>query len=251
MEDPKAIAEKLFDCAESVIQEWIADYFNADISDIFDDYSDISSVIGLTHADKQYNAYVVTMDVGTASLVNADLLKDSEVVRKTCSMLFDGVYHVYSSLAMTAKDEYRERLRGLVPKFDETTMSFHLTHINVKAAELQAADEQNKRIRELVQSGVELTDEQKSSLINSAAAIKDVMMRNTREVLDAAEAECLRLNELPHNEALYIVVEEASDDNIEERLEESMCRMPAFGTMYRNPDESNFIEDLKKEHGVV
>ena len=251
MDDSKAIAEKLFDCTEAVMQEWIADFFGVPVEEIFDDYTDTSSVIGLTYAGKQYNAYLVTMDKGTTSLVSADLLKNSEDVRKTCSMLFDGVYQVYSALAMTANQDYRERLRAMMPKFEEQSMSFQLIHVNARAVELQIANDQNNKLRNLMQSGEELSDEQKSSLLNSVAAIKEVMLRNTREVLDAAEVECRKLNaENQHNLSLHIVLEEAGEDNEEDRIEEGLSRMPDFGTRYHNPDESNFIEDLKKEYSV-
>jgi hypothetical protein len=245
MQDPKEIANKLFDCAESVIQEWIADYFNVEIEEIFDNYDDIGSVIGFTHDDKQYNAYLVTMEPGNDRLVNLQLFNASENARKTCSMLYDGVYHVYSALAITAKEPYKSKLSGIVPKFDEERMSFQLFHINKKAAELQMANDQNNKIRNLLQSGAELDDSQKSAVLKSAEMVKEILVRNTREVLDTAEAECRELNKIPAKNMLYIVVEEASLDNINDRIEEGLSRMPDFGTRYRNPDETDFIAALQ------
>ena len=248
MDDPKEIANKLFDCAESVIQEWIADYFGVEISEVFNEYEDNSSVIGFTHNNVQYNAYLITMEPGCERLVDDALIRECEDARKTCSMLFDGAYHVYSALAATAKDEYKERLRGMSIKFDEPTMSFQLVHINVKAAELQAANDQNNKIRELIQRGDELNEEQKSALMNSVAKIKAIMLENTREVLDAAELECREKNKVPPKMLLHIAIEEADDENKLERIEEGMSRMPTFGTQYRNPDDTNFIEELCKEN---
>ena len=248
MEDPKEIANKLFDCAESVIQEWIADYFGVEINEIFTEYNDNNGVIGFTHNGKQYNAYLITMEPGYDCLVDDELLRECEDARKTCSMLFDGVYHVYSALAATAKDEYKEQLRGMSLKFNEPTMTFQLIYINVKAAELQVANDQNNKIRELIQRGEELSPEQKSALLNSVAKIKAVMLENTREVLDEAEAVCREKNKVQPKQLLHIAFEAADEENQLERIEEGMSRMPAFGTQYRNPDDTNFIEELNKKY---
>ena len=249
MEDPKEIANKLFDCAESVIQEWIADYFGVEIKEIFNEYDDNSNVIGFTHNNVQYNAYLITMEPGCERLVDDALIRECEDARKTCSMLFDGVYHVFSALAATAKTAYKDQLRGMSLKFNEPTMTFQLIYINLKAAELQAANDQNNKIRDLIQRGDDLNDEQKSALLNSVAKIKAVMLENTREVLDAAELECREKNNAMPKQLLHIAIEEADEENKHERIEEGLSRMPAFGTQYRNPDETNFIKELNKAYG--
>lgn len=248
-EEEAAIITKLFNCTESVIKEWIAEYLDKSPSDVFDDYVDDPDVIGFQENNKHYNAYVVTMK-NTTSLVDSKLLKNSEKARKACSMLFDGVYKVFSSVIQTST-EYKEQIQGLRPVFDESSMSFQLKCINVKAEQLKiAVDQLHKTRAYLCSSKTELINDQLESIKNSIKLYSDIIKSNTTEVLNAAEEECKKTNErLATLNNLCIAIEDVDDQDID-NLETSMRRLPTFGLQYQDPDEENYIDKLKKEYSV-
>lgn len=249
-----AYSQKFFDYAESPIKEWIASYLKQEVTEVFPDYVDEADIIGFMSKKKHYKAYVVPMPPDTESLVDKNLLKNSEKMRKACSILFDAVREVFMAVVGSMEDPKFDYLKGFMPVFVEDKMAFHLLRVNRKAMQLQAADTQRKQIERFLQTAKEtgISEEQKSMIQESLNTINEVFTANTKEVMDAEEQACRLSNEDIKTSGvdwLHIVVEETNPDD-EELEQESMKRLPTFGLQYQDPDEENYIDKLKKEHDV-
>jgi hypothetical protein len=257
-----AITNKLFDCAEAPIKEWIAEFIGEDPSVVFNDYTDDVDLIGFQENDKHYNAYLVTLDCDVTSNVNPELLKSSEKARKACSMLFDGTYQVFASVLQVVKKRFFDQLRNLRPMFDEPTMSFKLIRINGAAAQLKAALEQKaKAITFLAEAKDPLSVENQEKVDSFINGLNDIIVKNSKEVLDAEESICIETNKkLETYDKLCIVVEESNadgegvngmlDSGDLENADKLLSRLPTFGLNYQDPDEENYIDKLKKEYEV-
>ncbi len=253
-----AITNKLFDCAEAPIKEWIAGFICEDPSVVFNDYSDDVDLIGFQENDKHYNAYLVTLDCDATTNVNPELLKASEKTRKACSMLFDGTYQVFASVLQTVKKRFFDQLRNFRPVFDEPTMSFKLIRINGAAAQLRAALEQkSKAITFLAEAKEPLSAENQEKVDSFIKGLNELIVKNSKEVLDEEEVLCVETNKkLETYDKLCIVVEESNTDdeggNSElENVNKLLSRLPVFGLNYQDPDEENYIDKLKKEYDVA
>jgi len=247
-EEKAALINKFFDCTEAPIKEWLADFTKIDVRKLFD-YADINDVIGFEHESEYYTAYVVTMDAGSPSMVDPELLKKSEKARKACSMLFDAVQKVFSAVTSTVAENYKDPVQDVVPMFVEEKMAFHLWRINRKAMQLQAASEQNNSIRNYLENTKEeLSPENKEALQNTMKVIKKVFEENTQAVLEEQEVICKALNERIKSYTWLHIVIEKSDENKTEHISESMKRLPTFGIPFHDPEEETLIERLKREH---
>lgn len=249
-----AYSQKFFDYAESPIKEWIAGYLKQEVTEVFPDYVDEADIIGFMSKKKHYKAYVVPMPHDTQSLVDKNLLKNSEKMRKACSILFDAVREVFMAVVGSIEDPKLDYLKGFMPVFVEDKMAFHLLRVNRKAMQLQAADTQRKQIERFLQTAKEtgVSEEQKSMIQESLNKINEVFTANTKEVMDAEEQACKLSNEDIKTSGvdwLHIVVEETDPDD-QELEQESMKRLPTFGLQYQDPDEENYIDKLKKEHDI-
>lgn len=252
-----AYTEKYFSCAESIIQEWIAEYVKKPVKELFSDFSGESDMIGFMANNKHYSTYLVTMPPDTNSLVDKQVMKAQEKARKSCSMLYDAVRTVFMAVtgslaeSKTLPDDQMDNIKSLMPMFVEDKMAFHLVRINSKAMQLQAANMQRMQIQKFLQSAAEkgVTQEQKDAIQKSMDELAKIFGANTKEALDAEEALCKSTNEeIKKYNWLHIVLEESDPDNIE-MLNESMKRLPMFGLQFQDPDEENYVDKLKKEHG--
>ncbi len=251
-EEKTAILMKFFDYAESVIQEWIAKYLDINIDELFSGYQDNSDVLGFQseNDNKHYEGYLVVMEFDEEeSYVDSDMLEKSEKYKKTCSMLFDAVHHVFPAVVNTVNKNYKEQLKKLRPLFDNTTMSFRLYRINQSAMELQMAVEAKKQLSSFIINRPEEMDEETfKSIKENISKCEKTIEKNTKEILDNEEQECQYLNEkLKKTDRLYIVIDEAEECN---PTDESLSRLPIFGLAYQDPDEETLIEKLKKEMNV-
>lgn len=251
-EEQQAIVNKLFDCTESPIKEWIASYFNVPVEEVFCDFVDDSDVIGFQEGSIHYNAYVVTLSSESKKHVDEELIKHSEKTRKACSMLYDGVYKSFAAIIQTASEKYKDFVANLRPIFDEHTMSFKLVYINGKAAQLKIAiDQRNTIFKTLNNEQTTLTEQQKQDIGKILTTVESIIKQNTIEVLNEEELYCVEINnKLDNYDKLFIVVENA-EDAYEENLETSLSRMPDFGIQYQDPDEETCIDKLKKEYDVL
>jgi len=240
-EDKRILIEKFFKYTESTIKEWLAEYLNTDVRELFPDYTDESDVIGLEYENKNYIAYVVTMPAETPRLVDMKLLDKCENMQKACSMLYDAVNQVFLAIIATAENK-RDKLSNLMPAFDEDTMSFQITRINMQASKLRAACMQNNQIKQLLESQAEpLTEQQQAYVQSSMEKIKEIYSTITQEMLDEEEKICQLENSLNLDQPrLHIVIEESTD------VESGLDRLPEFGYKYQDPEEDNYIDKLKK-----
>ncbi len=250
-----AYTDKFFSCAESIIQEWVADYLQKPIRELFNDYQDESDVIGFMYNKKHYSAYLVTMPYGTESLIDKHVLDADEKAKKACSMLYDAVREVFmavtGSLAESKSYSQTEinNIRSLMPVFTESTMSFHIVRVNRKAMQLQAANMQRIQLLNFLQNAPTegVTEEQKDAIQKSLDELSKILTDNTKEVLDAEEMVCKEINEKNKTGNMLHIVLEESDLNDIESLNQSMKRLPMFGLQFQDPDEENYIEKLKRE----
>ena len=259
----KANTEKFFNCAEAPIQEWIADYLNIPVDDVFADYKDDSDVIGFMIGNNHYSAYLVTMPPNTDSLVDKSVLKLDDKAKKACSMLYDAIRKVFmavtGSLAESIEqkigvcktnsisEEQKTNIKSLMPFFIEDKMAFRLVRINRKAMQLHAANEQKVQIQKFLKSNpTDISPEQHAAIQTSLQQIAKVFAENTKEVLDVEEELCKTINEnLKTNMLMHIVLEESSTNDAE-MLNESMKRLPMFGLKFQDPEEDNYVDKLKK-----
>lgn len=279
-EERAAYTEKFFNCAESIIQEWIAEFFDKPTIELFPDYQNESDVIGFMIDSTQYTAYLVTMPCDTENLVDMELLNKQDKARKACSMLFDAVREVFMAVTGTltearatpapelgntpessttpelgntpsntpAPELDTNIIAGLMPVFDENKMAFHLVRVNRKAMQLQAAQNQRTNIIKFLQEAKEgeISDEQQESINNGLVELGKVFTSITKESLDAEEALCNTINEkIKEKTWLHIVLEEADPDDAD-ILNSSMKRLPMFGLQFQDPDEENYVDKLKK-----
>ncbi len=256
-----AYTDKFFACAESIIQEWIADYLQKPVTELFTDYQDESDVIGFMLNKKQYSAYLVTMPYGTECLIDKAILNVDEKAKKACSMLYDAVREVFmavtGSLAESKVWNLAEinNIRSLMPVFTESNMAFHIVRVNRKAMRLQVANSHRMQLLQFLQNaevnGVNgVTEEQKNAIQKGLDELNMILAENTKEVLDAEEVLCKEVNEKNKlGNMLHIVLEESDLDDLE-IVNQSMKRLPMFGLQFQDPDEENYIDKLKRENDV-
>lgn len=252
-EEKASLMMKFFDYAECPIQEWIAEYLQTDVSEVFPDYQDNSDVLGFQCEinNKHYEGFLVVMEASTDNYVDKYVLGRSEKYKKTCSMLFDAVHQVFPAVVSTVSEKYKDKLKGFRPLFDNNTMSFGLYRINQSVSELQVAVEAKRQLLPYLMNHNEEFDEKViKDIKDNIEKCDKVIERNTKDVLDAEEIQCKELNEkLKEYTRLYIAVEESEDAFIP--TDASLSRLPVFGLSYQDPDEETLIDKLKKEMNVV
>ena len=252
--DRAACVEKYFQCAEAPIQEWLAAYIKKETKQLFPDYRDDADVIGFMHDDVHYNAYLVSMPWGTESLVDPELLKNCDKVKKACSMLYDAVKEVFMAVtgsfeAHNKTDPNADLLKSLMPSFDEKKMAFHLTRVNWKALQLKTAYMQRQKIQDFIRDtpSESLEPDQLKAIQNSIEQIGRVFADVNKETLDDYEELCKETNSgIKLFDWMHIVVEKSNPDDVE-NLENSLNRLPTFGLQYQDPDEETYVDKLKRE----
>jgi hypothetical protein len=238
-----AYTEKFFNCTESPIKEWLADYLNVPVETLFPDYVDEADIIGFPHDNKQYSAYIVTMPCDTECLVDVNLLKSNDKASRACSMLFDAVREVF--MAVTGACD-NEELKSIMPVFSEEKMAFHLLRVNRKAMQLQAADQQMQQTQKFLQSedAKNLTPEQYEAVNNGLDHLNKIFLEINKQSLDDEEKICRDVNEhIREKMWMHIVVEEIDP----EMADEGMKRLPVFGLPYQDPEEETYIDKLRRE----
>lgn len=253
-EEEKAIfTEKCFNCTESPIKEWLAEFLNEDVSIAFTDYTDSVDEFGFQDDEtkKHYNVFVVTGNPEMSSNVDLELLKRNEKARAACTMLFNAVHQVFVAVASTVTEEFSDKLMAIRPEFDPEHMAFYLRRINMSASRLHAMMAQKRQLDAYLATNdiSKLTDEQMTHVNKAQAGIDKVLAECTKEVLDAEQSLCDTMNpQLKKLSWLYLVTEESSSNP--EDLEASLGRLPTFGLTFQDPNEETYIDKLKKEYAV-
>lgn len=250
-EEKSVLLMKFFDYAESPIKEWIAEYLNVDVKELFSDYQDNSDVLGFQCEinNKYYEGYLVTMDFNDESYLDNEILHASEKYKKACSMLFDAVHQVFPAVTSTIHEDYKEKIQGLRPLFDNNTMSFKLYIINHAATSLQVAIEAKKQLMYyLTNTESELDENTKNNIKENISKCDATIETNTKKVLDDEEEKCKHMNKhLENFSRLYIAVEEIENYH---PSDECLRRLPLFGLSYQDPEEESLIDKLKKQMNI-
>lgn len=262
-EEKKKMIEKFFNSAESPIKEWISEYLNVDPEKVFPDYDEDSDDIGFKYKNTQYNAYLISMGPNEPSMVNKNLLKSSEEVRKACSMLFDAVQMVMPSVLHTSDKEFADDLKGLHFQFDEDTMSFGLIVVNTAQYKKVMSVQHYQQVMQ-IKGSLEAKLNEPNTDENNISEIKKQLVKVeeliikakssyeeiSNEDIEKEDERCKFVTEkLKLANKLYIVVEEL-DSNDVDAMNEGLKRLPMFGTTYQDTEDESFVDKLKKEYDL-
>lgn len=256
-EEYNAIIEaKKFQCAEPIIQEWLAEYIKEEAKSVFPDYQDNPDIFGFQEKNKHYNCYLVTLpiDGGVNPMIDAKMIDDNTRTKskQVISLMLDAVYQVFPAVLATCDEKYKERLGTVAPVFDEKTFSFKLKKFNQKAIALQMASQQGMMIKNFLATNTNpLSAEQEEKIRKQLEEVARVHNENTKEVLDEEEEKCKSANaEIEEKMSrLFIVIEETNEDD-GNNMEESLKRLVPIGLPFQDPAEKNYIDKLKEEHQV-
>ena len=121
---------RYFQCAENPIKQWIAQYLDRPVSDVFDDYEDVSQSIIVRHKMKLYSLRLATSPLTPTppSLFRIDhnLFHNSDDMKKSVSVLYDAVNAVWGGIALA----HPGLIDNLYPYINEDHMCFHLVKFN-------------------------------------------------------------------------------------------------------------------------
>lgn len=244
-QDESEIMNMYFNYAEAPIKEWLAEYLNKPVEEVFPDYQDKTDLLGFQIDDTYYNAYLVTMNDTDDIYVNKKLLDKYEKYQKAFDMLLMSVHNIFSSIINTCSDEYKDSLKNIRAAYDPEKYTFNLLFVNIKAMELQTAMyTREKTLSYLINNVSTTTEETKNKLLEIINKCEATIKDYNKDILDAEEEKCKKINEaLKLNTKLFIVIEEKPEDNY---TDESLQRLPIFGQTYDIEDES-YIDKIKKE----
>jgi hypothetical protein len=259
--EKKRWTEKYFDYAEAPIKEWIAEVFDEEVTDLFDDYNDGSDILNVNPSDPDnknaYTFYITPFPTSQPAftLTKKELLADEDLKRAS-SMMYEAVYTAYMPIASTMVDK-KHLLEDVFPRFDESTMSFILMAINgafitrqkLEKALVEVAD-QCKRLKCVPESDVsaEMVADLEAKLETVRVATEAELSELTDDVCRKAQLECNNRNKkFAKSTRLYVCVEcNKQDISVDDKLK----HMPQFGLKYQDPDEENYIDKLKEEYDV-
>jgi hypothetical protein len=244
-QDELELMNMYFNYAEAPIKEWLAEYLNKPVEEVFPDYKDKTDLIGFKIEDSYYDAYIVTMEDTDQLYINKKLLDKYENYQRSFDMLLMSVHNVFSAVVNTCADEYKDALKNMRAAYDAETCKFNLLYINAKAMELQTAMyARDQTLRYLIMNVSTTPEDAKNKMLEMVNKYETTIKSYNKDVLDEEEERCKKINEsLKTNTKLFIVIEE----KIEEiQTEESLQRLPTFGRMYDIEDESH-IDKIKKE----
>jgi hypothetical protein len=259
--EKKRWTEKYFDYAEAPIKEWIAEVFEEDVVDLFDDYSNNSDILNVNPSDHNnknvYTFYLTPFPVSQPAfnLTKKELLADKDLKRAS-SMMYEAVYTAYMPIASTMSDK-KHLIEDAFPRFDESTMSFILMAMNgpfLKRQKLEKAllevAEQFKRLKCVPDSdaSAEMVADLEAKLDTVRVETEAELIKLTDDVCRKAQIECDNRNKkFVESSRLYVCVEcNKQDISVDDKLR----HMPQFGLKYQDPDEENYIDKLKDEYGV-
>ena len=251
------IINMYFNYAEAPIKEWLAEFLNKSVEEVFPDYVDKTDLIGFEIDGTYYNAYIVTMLDTNETYINKKLLDKYDKYQRAFDMLLMSVHNVFSAVVNTCAEEYKEQLTNLRAAYDAENYKFNLLYVNIKAMELQTAMyTRAETLNYLISGGTSITDETKNKCLELINKCEKTINEYNKELLDAEEEKCKKINEtIQTNTKLFVVIEEKTEESNAEystdiNTEESMQRLPTFGRMYDLEEESG-IDKIKKEMNVV
>lgn len=257
--EKKRWVDKYFDYAEAPIKEWIAEVFDENVVDLFDDYDADSDILNVNPSDanntNKYTFYLTPFPTSNPAfaLTKEELLSDKDLKRAT-SMMYEAVYTAYMPIANTMADK-KHLLEDVFPRFDEPTMSFTLMAVNgpfLKRQKLEKAlvevAEQSKRLKCVPESdaSTEMIADLKNKLETVRIETEAGLVELTDDFCRESQLKCNERNQIfAKAPRLYICVEcNKQDISVDVKLK----RMPQFGLKYQDPDEENYIDKLKEEY---
>lgn len=246
-EERNKFINKYFDCAESVIKEWIAEYIGKPVNEVFDDYKDDSDVVGFIHDNIQYDAYLVTLEPGNKSFVDRKLLDTSEDARKSCSLLCDAVNEVFKAVVSTMKD--RSWSTNLRIVFSEELMAFQFKHCNSVEMKFRYALFHYEKMCKFMEEN-KLPEDRQKTCNEKMTELQKILDTTTEEDIRKCDEEIKRLDEEKKSMSYLHLVIETVEDCIEEHTEAIFKRLPDVGIKYMDPDKESFIDKLKKEYNI-
>ncbi len=250
------ITNMQFSCTQSVIQEWIASYLELDVDEVFPDYTVESDVIGVKIGNTQYNGYVVTLPYDMESQVDMKFMKENENISKTCSLLYDAVYIVFSSVLHTIQDKYKPRVLSLRPSFNENNLNFNLVYINIKAETAKQILEQRiniaKYLEKCEKEHVLIEDSQMEIINKKIEEFNKILLNISEDDMKNEEIKCMLENEkLKQFDRLFICIDETTSDVLNaDDPSFLLSRLPEFGLKFQDPDEPTLI-DIIKNNGKI
>lgn len=247
-EEKIKLINKMFDCAEAPIKEWVAKCLNIQVKELFPDYKqDIDNIF--VERDGEYFHMYLSNSANCPSFSITE--KDDDSVKKAASLLYDAVNIVFTSFSKVTDNE---EIKLMAPMFEEKTMSFRLTYHNKYKMELfnceqqlAAISAQLKRLvdpKKIVESGKEKANELKEQLLNMQRSTLLHYNSIDKKLMEETEEKLLDLNKKAEQfPKLYMVLEKNSGLNIDS----IGSRLPEIGTRFQDPDEENLIDKLKNE----
>jgi hypothetical protein len=253
---------RLFDYADAPIKEWIADYLEEEVNNIFDDFNDETEILNINVDDKYYTLYLscfpnITDENPKHFNVDLETAKSSKNIQKAIKNMTDAVYTVFPPIVHTMS-QFKNKMEMVAPIFNPENMSFKLVPVNLLgmekhqcAQQLQQVNYQRKQIDDYI-----IPDDKKEEIDEIIKKLDKIQLeatekfnKITNESIKEREDECKKIEKLlVEAPLLYLCLDCNSGDNIDEEL--IMKRMPKFGLSYQDPDEKNYIDLLKEEYDI-
>jgi hypothetical protein len=235
--------DAMFDYAEAPIKEWLANVFEKPLMDVFPDYKKHRESIGISSNNNSFVLYFSSVTDDRRYLFTHHDTRDDSV-KKAIDIMFNALYPVYTSVVCSS--ELNEKLIGVYPYFDETTMTFSLRAVNqytIMRSQCKNALEQCVKKMALAEPNSDYYNQ----LIEARNKVLEGMSLCTDELINKRDAELVQINnEYSLMPKLHLIV-------IKNCLDEDEVgrRLPTFGLEFQDPDEDNYIDMLKKEQDIV
>ena len=268
-EEKNKIMDKIFACAMAPVAEWIAGWLDIEPQKLLPDYNDYADKlafnVNVNGESKSCLGYLEVLPCDTNRQWSEEFLKEEDS-KKAASMLLDGAVMIWKTLFANINDadkDIREELFGIWPEFDQTKMCFKIAPVNRVKIRWHMATEQIKKINEenarLTQIVLKAEQEKNIELINKILeeiGKLEELEKKANAILDGCTEETNKAEEeriasvkeeMNQYDYLYLVCEYLDELSDDERFEEALERLPALSVQYKDPDEENEIDKLKKE----
>jgi hypothetical protein len=230
------LVEKLFACTESVIRECIADV-KPDIAAVILTEHEAPDVIGF-YIDSKPRVHMVARLIykqpGYTSHVDR---ADTDDVKRVCSMIYDGVHMVFSSVCGEFNQTHNEKIEGLALNFDNDAMAFVPTFINHKLHKFNTAIRKRENLQRAAMDSANLAN--MAQINTELKKIIDELAQCTLEDIDECEIETAELNLTMSGGWLYIQVEEKPEVD----LDLCLSRLPAINASVDGPSMIDLLSE--------
>lgn len=230
------LVEKLFACTEPVIRACIAEV-KPDIAAAILTEHEEPDVIGF-YIDGKPRVHMVARLIykppGYSSHVDR---ADTDDVKRICSMIYDGVHMVFSSVCGEFNQTHSEKIEGLALNFDNDAMAFVPTFINHKLHKFNTAIRKRENLRRAAMDSANIANLTQINI--ELKKIIDELAPCTLEDIDECEIEAAELNLTMSSGWLYIQVEErpAVDFDL------CLSRLPAINASADGPSMIDLLSE--------